>query len=63
MLFPYGSQDTLATIASLGHVLFVFENGVKMDFSITTRIGKKEWVIALVGLLLPLLIGYTQWSK
>ncbi|XP_014628805.2 cation/H(+) antiporter 3 [Glycine max] len=60
MLFPYGSQDTLATIASLGHVLFVFENGVKMDFSITTRIGKKEWVIALVGLLLPLLIGYTQ---
>ncbi|RDX76192.1 Cation/H(+) antiporter 4, partial [Mucuna pruriens] len=58
MLFPYGSQDTLATITSLGYVLFVFENGVKMDFSMITRTGKKIWVIALVGLALPLLVCY-----
>ncbi|TKY56382.1 Cation/H(+) antiporter 4 [Spatholobus suberectus] len=60
MLFPYGSQDTLATIASLGYVLFVFENGVKMDYSMITRAGKKGWVISLVGLALPLLIGSTH---
>jgi len=60
MLFPYGSQDTLATIASLGYMLFVFENGVKMDFSMITRTGRQGWVIALVGLLFPLLIGFSS---
>ncbi|KAK7385440.1 hypothetical protein VNO78_31160 [Psophocarpus tetragonolobus] len=59
-LFPYGSQDTLATIASLGYLLFVFENGVKSDFHMIARVGKKVWLIALVGLLLPLLIGSTH---
>jgi len=60
MLFPYGSQDTLATIASLGYMLFVFENGVKMDFSMITRTGKQGWIIAIVGLLFPLVIGYSS---
>ncbi|XP_014524054.1 cation/H(+) antiporter 3-like [Vigna radiata var. radiata] len=60
MLFPYGSQDTLATIASLGYMLFVFENGVKMDFSMITRTGRQGWIIAIVGLLFPLVIGYSS---
>ncbi|KAL9315884.1 hypothetical protein ACSQ67_016885 [Phaseolus vulgaris] len=46
MLFPYGSQDTLATIASLGYMIFVFENGVKMDFSMITRTGRQGWIIS-----------------
>ncbi|KAL2318099.1 hypothetical protein Fmac_031975 [Flemingia macrophylla] len=63
MLFPYGSQDTLTTIASLGYVLFVFENGVKMDFSMITRVGKPGWVIASLGLALPLSIGAACFPK
>ncbi|KAK7321298.1 hypothetical protein VNO77_31800 [Canavalia gladiata] len=57
MMFPYGSQDTLASIASLGYVLFVFEQGVKMDFSMIFRTGKKGWIIALLGLITPMLVS------
>jgi len=57
-LFPYGSQDTLATITGLGYVLLLFETGVKMDFTLIRRTGIKGWTISLLGLVTPMLIGF-----
>ncbi|KAK7359277.1 hypothetical protein VNO77_01230 [Canavalia gladiata] len=55
-LFPYGSQDTLATVTSIGYALFIFITGVQMDLSMITRTGHKAWNIAIIGLAVPLLI-------
>ncbi|CAJ2677470.1 unnamed protein product [Trifolium pratense] len=56
ILFPYGSQDILATITSIGYALFIFINAVQMDLSMVTRTGHKAWTIAIMGLAMPLLI-------
>ncbi|KAK4272066.1 hypothetical protein QN277_020666 [Acacia crassicarpa] len=58
LLFPYGSQDTLATISSLGYALFIFLYGVQMDFSMILRTGRKSWIIGFTGLIFPIGIGY-----
>ncbi|XP_058757253.1 cation/H(+) antiporter 4-like [Vicia villosa] len=58
ILFPYGSQDTLATIAALGYVLFLFETGVKMDFNMILKTGRKGWAIIVFGLIAPMVIGF-----
>ncbi|RYR35499.1 hypothetical protein HN51_030763 [Arachis hypogaea] len=57
-LFPFGSHDVISTISSIGFVLFIFINGVEMDFSMITRTGKKAWTLATIGLVLPTMIGY-----
>ncbi|XP_045817285.1 cation/H(+) antiporter 4-like isoform X1 [Trifolium pratense] len=57
ILFPYGTHDTISAISSIGFVLFVFINGVQMDFSMITRTGNKAWTISVVGLVMPLVIG------
>ncbi|KAF7837004.1 cation/H(+) antiporter 4-like [Senna tora] len=62
MLFPYGSQDTLATVTSLGYVFFIFVTSVQMDLTMITRTGNKVWGIALVGLLTPIIAGLSCWS-
>jgi len=55
-LFPYGTHDVISTTSSLGMVLFVFINGVQMDFSLITRTGKKAWIISIIGLFVPLCV-------
>ncbi|XP_045825853.1 cation/H(+) antiporter 4-like [Trifolium pratense] len=57
-LFPYGSQDTLASITALGYVLFLFETGIKMDFCTIMRTGRKAWVIMFFGLVSPIIFGF-----
>ena len=57
VLFPYGSQDTLATVTSIGYVLFIFVSAVQMDMSMITRTGYRAWTIAIIGLAAPSFIG------
>jgi Kef-type K+ transport system membrane component KefB len=57
-LFPYGSQDTLASITALGYVFFLFETGIKMDFHTIMKTGKKAWVITFCGLVTPIITGF-----
>jgi Kef-type K+ transport system membrane component KefB len=57
-LFPYGSQDTLASITALGYVFFLFETGIKMDFHTIMKTGKKAWVITFFGLVAPIITGF-----
>lgn len=59
MVFPYGTHDIISSISSIGYVLFIFINGVQMDFSVITRTGNKAWTVSIVGLAIPLIVGIT----
>lgn len=63
MLFPYGSQDILATITAIGYALFIFVIGVQMDLSMIARTGNKAWTIAVIGLATPLIciVPFTEY--
>lgn len=56
-LFPYGSEDLLNLVSTLGYTFFMFQNSVQMDFSMITRTGKKAWAIALCSLMIPTVVG------
>jgi Kef-type K+ transport system membrane component KefB len=56
-LFPYGSQDILATISLVGYVLYIFTTAVQMDLSMVTRTGHKVWTIAFMGFVVPILFS------
>ncbi|XP_061373033.1 cation/H(+) antiporter 4-like [Gastrolobium bilobum] len=58
MLFPFGSQDTLATITSIGYALFHFTNAVQMDMSMITKTGRRAWSVAIIGFLAPLIVCF-----
>ncbi|CAI8599031.1 unnamed protein product [Vicia faba] len=58
IVFPYGSQDTLATITALGYVFFLFETGIKIYFNMIVNTGRKGWVISFFGLIAPMVIGF-----
>ncbi|CAI8597985.1 unnamed protein product [Vicia faba] len=59
VVFPYGTHDIISAISSIGFVLFIFINGVQMDFSMITRTGNKAWAVSIVGLAIPLVAGIT----
>ncbi|CAL5190424.1 unnamed protein product [Lathyrus oleraceus] len=56
-LFPYGSEDVIGVISIIGYGLFLFLNGVKMDFSMITRTGRKAWTIAFCSFGIPTFLG------
>ncbi|KAL5101558.1 hypothetical protein RYX36_005885 [Vicia faba] len=56
-LFPYGSEDVISVISIIGYGLFLFLNGVKMDFSMIMRTGRKAWTIAFCSIGIPMLLG------
>ncbi|KAI4305535.1 hypothetical protein L6164_028898 [Bauhinia variegata] len=58
MLFPYGSEDILATFSSLGYAFFMFLAGVQMDFTMITRTGRRAWTIAFTMTAMPIALGY-----
>lgn len=58
-LFPFGTHDVISAISSIGFVLFIFIYGVQMDFSMITRTGNKAWAISIIGLIVPLFVGFT----
>lgn len=62
ILFPYGSQDILASISSIGYALFIFITAVQMDLSMVTRTGHKAWTFAVTGLAAPLIITFSVQS-
>ncbi|CAI8618590.1 unnamed protein product [Vicia faba] len=63
ILFPFGSQDILTAVSSIGYVLFIFITAVQMDLSMVTRTGHKAWTFAVMGLAAPLVISYSVQSS
>lgn len=56
-LFPLRSVMVLETMANIGLLYFLFLVGVEMDIAVIRRTGKKAFVIAIAGMILPFLIG------
>ncbi|KAE8665319.1 putative Cation/H+ exchanger 4 [Hibiscus syriacus] len=50
------SVSILGTVASFGYLFFLFLAGVKMDFSMTYRSGKKALCIGILTVLVPSLV-------
>ncbi|KAG2672968.1 hypothetical protein I3760_13G067300 [Carya illinoinensis] len=59
-LFSIRSQEALGVLAFLGHALFFFLSGVKMDMRVISRMGKKALWIGIASMLVPLLIGLSM---
>lgn len=50
--------ETLMTLAEVGIILLLFEVGLDTDLFRLAKAGRKPFVVALVGALLPLLLGF-----
>ncbi|KAE8700147.1 Lipase 1 isoform 1 [Hibiscus syriacus] len=50
------SVSILGTVASFGYLFFLFLTGVKMDFSMTYRSGKKALCIGILTVLVPSIV-------
>ncbi|XP_059429339.1 cation/H(+) antiporter 24-like [Corylus avellana] len=55
-MFPDNAEYVMKNIGIIGFMYFLFVTGVKMDLTLITKSGKKNWYIALVGVALPLII-------
>ncbi|KAF1001926.1 hypothetical protein AG4045_008840, partial [Apium graveolens] len=53
-LFPDNSEFVMKTFGVLGFMYFVFLCGVQTDFTVIQKASKKQWYIALYGVLIPL---------
>ncbi|OAY36109.1 cation/H(+) antiporter 15 [Manihot esculenta] len=56
-IFPLKSVMVLETMANVGLLYFLFLVGVEMDVSVIKRTGKKAFVIAVAGMILPFFTG------
>lgn len=52
-VFSDTSQYVTRNIGVIGFMYFVFISGVKMDLGVIRKSGKKQWTIALAGVILP----------
>ncbi|CAK9174219.1 unnamed protein product [Ilex paraguariensis] len=54
-VFPENTEYVLKNVGVLGLMYFMFLSGVKMDLTTIKKTGKKEWYIALLGVVVPLM--------
>ncbi|XVF05812.1 hypothetical protein REPUB_Repub05bG0205200 [Reevesia pubescens] len=54
-LYPLSSSFVLRNIGVMGFMLFVFVAGLKMDLTLLKRSGKKNFIIASISVLVPLI--------
>ncbi|RVW86869.1 Cation/H(+) antiporter 15 [Vitis vinifera] len=57
LIFPLRSVMVLETMANVGLLYFLFLVGVEMDLTVIRRTGKKAIAIAIIGMILPFIIG------
>ncbi len=58
-LFGWVSPDTtMKLLAEIGIILLLFEVGMDTDLSRLARSGAKPYIVAMMGFLLPFLLGY-----
>ncbi|KAL7124717.1 hypothetical protein ABFS83_14G067400 [Erythranthe nasuta] len=56
-MFPDNAEYVIKNIAVMGFMYFLFISGVKMDISTIRKADKKNWYIAIVGIVVPLCCG------
>ncbi|KAL9270643.1 Cation/H(+) antiporter 25-like protein, partial [Drosera capensis] len=52
-IFPRNCQFMVRNIGLIGFMYFLFISGVKMDLIVIKKAGKKQWSIALAGVIFP----------
>lgn len=57
LIFPLSSVLILETMANIGLIYLLFLVGLEMDISAIKRTGKKAIFIAMVGMVLPFIVG------
>ncbi|KAL2899238.1 Cation/H(+) antiporter 24 [Bienertia sinuspersici] len=55
-VIPENSQYVIQNIGIMGFMYFLFVTGVKMDLGVIAKAGKKHWVIAIAGVVIPHII-------
>ncbi|KAL4349343.1 hypothetical protein AHAS_Ahas10G0032500 [Arachis hypogaea] len=58
-VFPLRSMLMLETMANIGLIYFMFLIGLEMDMDVMKRTGKKAVSIAIAGMILPFVVGFT----
>ncbi|KAL6967758.1 hypothetical protein U1Q18_033569 [Sarracenia purpurea var. burkii] len=53
-IFPDNATYVFRNVGMIGFMYFVFLAGVKMDLTLITKAGKKQWFTALFGVTVPL---------
>ncbi|XP_021278894.1 cation/H(+) antiporter 24-like [Herrania umbratica] len=56
IVFPLYSNFVMRNVGVMGFMLFLFISGVKMDLGLLKRSGKKNFYIALISIVVPLVI-------
>jgi len=54
-------HDVIALLAEIGVVILLFEIGLETDLRAMFRVGKSAVTVALVGVLVPFLLGFRLW--
>ncbi|GAB4824316.1 hypothetical protein Ancab_007204 [Ancistrocladus abbreviatus] len=55
-VFPQNARFMVRNLGLMGFMYFLFITGVKMDLGVIKKAGKKQWSVALVGVILPHMI-------
>ena len=61
-LFPPGARYVFLTFAEFGVMLHLFILGLQIDTSLVKSIGRKAVIIALTGIIIPLVFGVATYK-
>ncbi|XP_051132277.1 cation/H(+) antiporter 24-like isoform X2 [Andrographis paniculata] len=53
-MFPDNAEYVVRNVGTIGFMYFLFISGVKMDVFTLRRVDRKHWIIAVVGVIVPL---------
>lgn len=53
-VFPDDAQQVITNIGNIGFIFFLFVAGVKLDFSLFRKAGGKHCVMAVIGVIFPI---------
>ncbi|CAN0902134.1 Cation/H(+) antiporter 24 [Linum grandiflorum] len=56
IFMPTTVQFVIKNLGLMGFMFFLFLSGVKMDLSVIKRSEKKEWLVTLIGMTIPIVL-------
>ncbi|XP_057548928.1 cation/H(+) antiporter 24-like [Amaranthus tricolor] len=55
-VIPENTRFVTQNMGIIGFCFFLFVMGVKMDLGVVQKAGKKHWIIAITGIIIPILV-------
>ncbi|CAI0399731.1 unnamed protein product [Linum tenue] len=56
IFLPPNAQFVAKNLGLMGFMFFLFLSGVKMDVSVIKKSGKKEWLVCIIGMVIPIIL-------